>query len=105
MSEFEEFEQNLASLGEDEVRRKLSQGVWANRRKTWAQNWLANVEASRATSHAEQDLALSREANEIARSALEISRSAKVISVVAIVVSTLTAIAVAIIQLVAQKPS
>ncbi len=81
MSEFEEFIETLASQGEEEVRRKLSQGVLTNRRKTWAQEWINNLDASRADRRAEKDLALSQEANEIARSALEVSRNAKTISI------------------------
>ena len=104
MSEFEEFTETLVSLGEEEVRRKLSQGVWANRRKTWAQDWLANFDTSQANHRAEQDLALSREANEIARSALSVSRSAKTISIIAIMVSAATAIIVAVIQFLGQRP-
>lgn len=105
MSEFEEFTKTLASLGEEEVRQKLSQGVWANRRKTWAQDWLANQDASRENHIAEQELGLSRDANEIARSALDVSRSARLISIIAIVVSAVTAIVVAVIQFFSQKPS
>lgn len=105
MNEFDEFIKTLASLGEEEVRQKLSQGVWANRRKTWAQDWLANQDASRENHRAEQELVLSRDANEIARSALNVSRSAKLISIIAIVVSAVTAIIVAVIQFIGQKPS
>ena len=104
MSEFEEFTGTLVTIGEEEVRRKLSQGDWANRRKTWAQNWLANFDTSQANHRAEQDLALSREANKIARSALGVSRSARTISIVAIVVSATTAIIVAVIQFFGQRP-
>lgn len=66
-SEFDDFIQNLASLGEEKVRQNLSQGVWANRHKTWVQDWLTNLESSRTSQRAEKDLALAEEANEIAR--------------------------------------
>ena len=103
MSEFEEFTESLTSLGEEEVRRKLSQGVWANRRKTWAQEWIANLDISRADGRAERDIALSREANEIARSSLDIARSAKTISIIAMILSAAVAIGVAVVQIIAQK--
>lgn len=105
MEEFDEFIEKLAALGEEEVRRKFSQGVWANRRKTWAQDWLSKLEASRTNDRAEKDLALSAEANDIARSALGVARHARTISIIAIIVSALVAIAVAILQFVGQKPS
>lgn len=105
MDEFEQFTETLAALGEEEVRQKLSQGVWANRRKTWAQDWINNLEASRNNDRAEKNLALSAEANDIARSALGVARAAKTISIVAIIVSALVAIAVAVIQFAGQKPS
>ena len=105
MSKFDEFTETLASLGEDAVRRKLSQGLWANQRKTWAQEWLDNLDASRAHKRAEKDLALSEEANEIERSALEEARSAKRISIIAIALSTATVIIVAVIQFLGQKSS
>lgn len=105
MSKYEEFTKALVSFGEEDVRLKLSQGVWANRRKTWAQDWLANQDASRENHRAKQELDLSREANEIARSALNVSRSARFISIIAIVVSVVTAIVVAVIQFIGQKPS
>lgn len=103
MSEFEEFTETLASLGEEEVRRKLSQGVWANRRKIWAQDWLNNLDASRADRREEKDLALSQEANEIARSALKVSQSAKTISIIAMILSAAIGIIVAVIQFIGQK--
>ncbi len=103
MSEFEQFTETLVSLGEEEVARKLSQGVWANRRKEWAQSWIANLDSSRADSRAEKAIALSKEANEIARASLEVARSAKTISIVAMVLSAAVAIAVALVQIFGQK--
>lgn len=105
MDEFETFIETLAALGEEEVRQKLSQGVWANRRKTWAQGWINNLDTSRAHDRAEEDLALSADANEIARSALGVARNAKTISIVAMILSAAVAIIVAVIQFVGQKPS
>ena len=105
MDEFETFIETLAALGEEEVRQKLSQGVWANRRKTWAQDWINNLDTSRAHDRAEEDLALSADANEIARSALGVARNAKTISIVAMILSAAVAIIVAVIQFVGQKPS
>lgn len=103
MSEFEEFTETLASLGEEEVRRKLSQGGWANRRKIWAQDWLNNLNASRTDRREEKDMALSQEANEIARSALKVSQSAKIISIIAMILSAAIGIIVAVIQFIGQK--
>lgn len=103
MSEFEEFVATLESLGEDEVRRNLSQGIWANRRKAWAQDWIANLDASQEDSRAETSIALSKEANEIARSSLGVARTAKTISVVAMILSAAVAIAVALAQFFAQR--
>lgn len=103
MSEFKEFTETLVSLGEEEVRRKLSQGVWANRRKEWAQNWIANLDSSLADNRAERDIALSKEANEIARASLGVARSAKTISIVAMILSAAVAIAVALGQIFGQK--
>jgi len=103
MSEFEEFTESLVSLGEDEVRRKLSQGVWANRRKSWAQEWIENLEVLRADGRAERDIALSKEANEIARSSLGVARSAKTISIIAMILSAVVAIGVAVVQIMGQK--
>jgi hypothetical protein len=105
MSEFEEFIETLSTLGEEEVRRNLSQGVWANRRKTWAQDWINNLTVSRTDNRTERDLALSAEANDIARSALGVARNAKIISIIAMILSAVVAIAVAVMQLVGQKPS
>ena len=102
-SEFDKFIQNLASLGEEEVRRKLSQDVWANRHKTWTQNWLTDLESSRTSQRTEKELALAEEANEIARSALKVSHSAKTISIIAILLSAAVAIIVAVIQFIGQK--
>lgn len=105
MSEFEDFTKTLEALGKDKVRHMLSQGVWASRRKNWAQEWLDDLDYERENRRAEKHLALSEEANEIARSALKISRSAKIISIAAIVISTITSIIVAAIQFLGQKPS
>ena len=104
MDEFEKFIETLAVLGEEEVRRKLSQGVWANRRKTWAQDWINNLDASRENDREEKNLAHSAEANNIARSALGVARSAKTISIVAMILSAVVAIIIAVIQFVGQKP-
>ena len=103
MSEFEEFTETLVSLGEEEVRRKLSQGVWANRRKEWAHEWITNLDISRADSRAERDIALSKEANEIARSSLGVARSAKTISIIAMILSAVVAIGMALVQIMGQK--
>ena len=103
MSEFEDFINTLASLGEQEVREKLSQGVWANRRKSWAEDWIRDLDVSRVNTRAEVELALSREANEIAKSSLTVARSAKNISLAAIVISIFVAITVALLQAFGQK--
>ena len=70
MTEFEDFTATLKSLGVIEVCAMLSQGVWANRRKSWATDWLQQEERSAASgqvaaglSIAAQDASSSREAN------------------------------------------
>ena len=65
---------------------------------------LANFDTSQANHRAEQDWVLSVEANEIVRSALGVSRSAKTISIEAIVAGVATAIIVAAIQFLVQRP-
>jgi hypothetical protein len=104
MNEYDEFISSLESLGEEQTRLKLSQGIWANRRRKWAEDWLSQQQASRASNREEDHLHLAREANKIARAAQEDSQSAKRISIIAIVVSAAMTIIVAIIQWYGQKP-
>lgn len=53
MPEYDGFIASLEALGEPEVRSKLSQGVWASKRKQWADDWLSksagwvNIESAR----------------------------------------------------------
>jgi len=44
MSDYQEFIAGLVELGEAEVRAGLAQGIWANRRKSWAEQWLRDQE-------------------------------------------------------------
>lgn len=103
MNDFDDFIRTLSSLGETEVREKLSQGVWSSRRKSWAENWLSDLETARANTLADTELALSKEANEIARSSLAVARSAKTIALAAVILSVVTALAVALVQWLGQK--
>lgn len=74
MSEFEEFNATLQSLGEDDVRTKLAQGVYANKRKSWAENWLRAKEASHAAETEAAALSLAGEGNVTAREANNIAK-------------------------------
>jgi len=110
MSEFEEFTKSLETLGEDDVRAKLSQGVWANRRKSWANDWLRANEASRAEekeaatlSLAEEGNTAAREANKIARDNLRAVKSAKNAAWAAAVAAIIAAVC-AVITYLQSKP-
>jgi hypothetical protein len=97
MSNYDEFIENLVSLGEDEVRKKLSLNIWSEQRKEWVNNWLTEQDQSRENDIVKQQLSLSADANEIARSALKVARRSFFVSLIAIVVSSVTAIIVALI--------
>ncbi len=84
MSEFKDFNASLEALGEAEVREGLAQGIWANKRRSWAEHWLYSREAERAAHHQEAEFALAtedsatgKEANEIAKASLEAARMSK----------------------------
>lgn len=83
VSDFDEFIASLSALGVDEVSSRLSSGSWANRRKSWAQDWLSAQESARKEVREEASLivaaddnAVAREANDIARLAREDAREA-----------------------------
>lgn len=86
MKEYDEFIEMLERIGEVEVKSRLSQGVWASRRKQWAVDWLAANETARKEARDEIALSISKEDNKIAKSSLRLS-------MVAIVVAVATAIA------------
>ena len=102
MSEYEDFIASLEALGEPEVRSKLSQGVWASRRKQWADDWLSKSEGARQEVRDELALSISKEANSIAKSALRVSKFA---FVAAIAAAILGAAATLIAAFVSRSPS
>ncbi|WGG49632.1 hypothetical protein [Rugamonas sp. DEMB1] len=84
MSEQEDFFFELESIGEGDVRVKLSQGVWANRRKSWAEGWLQSRMDLGLKARAALDLSLAadsnataRETNLILHDTLHVAKSAK----------------------------
>ena len=110
MSDFEELITNLESLGEDDVRTKLSQGVWANRRKSWVEDWLRTKEGSRAAEREAVALSLTaegnttaREANKIGQDNLQAVKSAKNAAWVAAIAAIVAAIC-AIVTYIQAKP-
>ena len=84
MTEFDDFTEKLEAHGARDVRAKLTQGVWANRRKAWAEKWLAhgasdeaNCKSATALSLAADGNATAKAANTIAEDALRAARSSK----------------------------
>ncbi len=98
MPEYEDFIASLEALGEAEVKSKLSQGVWASRRKQWVEDWLVGNEASRQEARDEMALSLSKEANAISKSALRISRAAIVVAIAAAILGTVATIIAAFVS-------
>jgi hypothetical protein len=99
MSEFEDFTASLALLGEAEVRKKLAQSVWANKRKSWAEHWLQSKEAEQVAHNqaatllqGTEDSAIAKKANEIAQDNLAATRSAKNAAWVAAVAAIIAAV-------------
>ena len=74
MSEYQEFIANLESIGEKEVRAKVSQGIWANRRLNWAKEWLTGKESERAEATEAANLNLTTEGNTTAQEANRIAK-------------------------------
>lgn len=110
MSEFEELITTLESLGEDDVRAKLSQGAWANRRKLWVEDWLRTKEGSRAAERDAVVLSLAaegnttaREANKIAQDNLHAVKSAKNAAWVA-AIAAIVAVLCAVVTYIQAKP-
>ena len=94
MSEFDEFIASLSTLGVDEVRSRLSRGSWANRRKSWAQDWLSAQGSARVDTREEETLAIAKEANRIAsEQATAAARSARWAMYAAIIAAIAAAIA------------
>jgi Na+(H+)/acetate symporter ActP len=96
-TEFEEFTNKFMTLGENEVRKKLLQNVYAGKHKDWAEAWLkseeqkrTSVSEGRAEAREEEALAIAREANEIARSARTVSLVAAGAAIVAAVAAIVT---------------
>ena len=83
MSEYDDFVASLEAIGEPEVKSKLSQGVWASKRKQWAEDWLSKNEGVRQEVRDEMALSISKEANSIAKSALRVSKFALVAAITA----------------------
>jgi hypothetical protein len=102
MAEYDEFIASLELLGEPEVRSQLSQGVWASRRKQWAEDWLSHTENSRQEARDEIALSISKEANSTAKSALRIS---KIALFAAIAAAILGAAATLIAAFIGKPPS
>ncbi|MHB1621486.1 MAG: hypothetical protein ACYCTY_16300 [Sulfuricella sp.] len=96
---FPEFEK----LGETEVRRRLVTNGFHIMKQEPARAWIALKEAeskARADARDEESLSISREALSVSANANAISRSAKKWAIIAMVVSTISAIAIAVIQIV-----
>ena len=98
MPEYDDFIDSLEALGEGEVESKLSQGVWASRRKQWVEDWLAGNEASRQVARDEMALSLSKEANAIAKSAFRIARAAIVVAIAAAILGAVATIIAAFVS-------
>ena len=77
MSDYHEFIAGLVELGEAKVRANLAQGIWANRRKSWAERWLHDEELKLSAATKVAGVSSAREANAIAQSSLNTARSAK----------------------------
>ena len=99
MEEFESFVSKLNALGESEVRLRLANGSFGERKKPLVEDWLRSLEASRNNSLAEEKssreerkIANAEEANSIAREALSNSRLATRIAISAIILSISMAI-------------
>lgn len=103
MGKYDQFIAMLASLGETEVRARLAQGVWANRRKTWAEQWLLakGVEQDRSSQGA--TISSAQEANATARASFKVARSAKNAAWVAAFAAVIAAI-FAVLAYAASKP-
>lgn len=97
MSEYDEFIASLQVLGESDVRSKLSQGVWASKRKQWVEDWLSQAESSRQEIKDETALSISKEANSIAKSALRVSKFALISAVVAAILGVVATLIAAFI--------
>lgn len=103
MGDYDEFIASLTSLGEAEVSTKLAQGVWANRRKFWAEGWLQARAAKRDAGNTKVGLETAQEANAIAAANLKASRSSKNAAWVAAIAAIVAAIC-AIVAIVYSKP-
>ncbi|MBT9613154.1 MAG: hypothetical protein IV108_07810 [Burkholderiales bacterium] len=96
---FPEFEK----LGEAEVRHRLATNGIHIMKQAPAREWLALKEAeskARADARDEESVSISRKALSISASANDISRSAKKWAIIAMIVSTISAAAIAAIQIV-----
>lgn len=103
MGKYDQFIAMLASLGEAEVRARLAQGVWANRRKTWAEQWLLAKDVEQDRSSRGASISSAQEANATARASLKVARSAKNAAWVAAFAAVIAAIFAALAY-VASKP-
>ena len=65
-SEFDNFQEMLEGLGEPEVTKRISQGVWADRRKDWADAWLVQMASTRQEAARFEDSEVAKSAKEAA---------------------------------------
>lgn len=98
MSEYDDFIESLGALGEPEVRSRLSQGIWASRRKQWAEDWLSKNEGVRQEVRDEMALSISKEANSIAKSALRVSKFAFVAAIAAAILGAVATLIAAFVN-------
>lgn len=101
---YEAFIAELEALGEAEVRNRLAQNAYAERRLRWAQEWLSSLERARNDAATASQLAAAesqaasareqaremREANTIARRANTIAIIALLIAIAAAAISTVS---------------
>ena len=85
---------NLRSLGEEKVRKLLSEHIWLEDKERLAHHWLE----LRSTSLAREANDLAKRANDVAEKANDISRTSNIIATLALIVGVI-ALALSILGL------
>ena len=99
MSDYHEFIAILIELGEAKVRVNLADGLWANRRKSWAEQWLRGEELKLDVATKVAGVSSAREANVIAQLSLNAARSAKNAAWVAALAAVIAAVVAVLVYL------
>jgi hypothetical protein len=110
VNDFEELIAMLESQGVAEVRARLSQGVWANRRKSWVEDWLRKKEGEHEAEGKAEALLIAmegnitaQEANKIAQDNLHAMKSAKNAAWIAAIAAIVAALC-AVVTYIPAKP-